>query len=94
MPVQTMGILEAAERGATPQMKGARCPECGNYAVIKDGSLILQRLRICGGVGSRRLTRRAQACGDTNFWPQARAQLPAIAKQEKSMNEEALLISH
>ncbi len=51
MPVQTMGILETPERGATPQMKGARCPECGNYAVIKQGRLrFLQRLRVCGGV--------------------------------------------
>ena len=49
MPVQTMGILETPERGATPQMKGARCPECGNYAVIKkDGCDFCSA---CGYVG-------------------------------------------
>jgi ribonucleoside-diphosphate reductase alpha chain len=49
MPVQTMGILETPERGAAPQMKGARCPECGNYAVIKkDGCDFCSA---CGYVG-------------------------------------------
>jgi ribonucleoside-diphosphate reductase alpha chain len=49
MPVQTMGILETPERGATPMMKGARCPECGNYAVIrKDGCDFCSA---CGFVG-------------------------------------------
>jgi len=49
MPVQTMGILETPERGAAPHMKGARCPECGNYAVIKkDGCDFCSA---CGYVG-------------------------------------------
>jgi ribonucleoside-diphosphate reductase alpha chain len=49
MPVQTMGILETPERGAAPMMKGARCPECGNYAVIrKDGCDFCSA---CGYVG-------------------------------------------
>jgi ribonucleoside-diphosphate reductase alpha chain len=49
MPVQTMGILETPEPGAAPQMKGARCPECGNYAVIKkDGCDFCSA---CGYVG-------------------------------------------
>ncbi len=49
MPVQTMGILETPEKGAAPQMKGARCPECGNYAVIKkDGCDFCSA---CGYVG-------------------------------------------
>jgi ribonucleoside-diphosphate reductase alpha chain len=49
MPLQTMGILETPERGAAPMMKGARCPECGNYAVIrKDGCDFCSA---CGYVG-------------------------------------------
>jgi ribonucleoside-diphosphate reductase alpha chain len=49
MPVQTMGILETPERGTAPMMKGARCPECGNYAVIrKDGC---EFCSACGYVG-------------------------------------------
>ncbi|TSA18935.1 MAG: adenosylcobalamin-dependent ribonucleoside-diphosphate reductase [Betaproteobacteria bacterium] len=49
MPVQTMGILETPLRGAAPRMKGARCPECGNYAVIKkDGCDFCSA---CGFVG-------------------------------------------
>jgi len=50
MPVQTMGILETPEHGVAPQMKGARCPECGNYAVIKkDGCDFCSA---CGYVGT------------------------------------------
>jgi ribonucleoside-diphosphate reductase alpha chain len=49
MPVQTMGILETPDRGTAPKMKGARCPECGNYAVIKkDGCDFCSA---CGYVG-------------------------------------------
>ena len=49
VPVQTMGILETPEPGAAPHMKGARCPECGNYAVIKkDGCDFCSA---CGYVG-------------------------------------------
>ncbi len=49
LPLQTMGILETPERGAAPMMKGARCPECGNYALIKkDGC---EFCSACGYVG-------------------------------------------
>ena len=39
IPVQQMGILEApANKGDMPVMQGGRCPECGNYTMIrKDG---------------------------------------------------------
>jgi len=48
-PVQAMGLLEAPKPGAAPRMKGAKCPECGNYAVIKkDGCDFCSA---CGWVG-------------------------------------------
>ncbi len=54
MPVQTMSILETPERGAAPIMKGARCPECGNHALIlKDGCDFCSAcgyVGVCGGV--------------------------------------------
>jgi ribonucleoside-diphosphate reductase alpha chain len=48
-PVQAMGMLEAPKPGTAPKMKGAKCPECGNYAVIKkDGCDFCSA---CGWVG-------------------------------------------
>ena len=48
-PVQAMGMLEAPKAGVAPKMKGAKCPECGNYAVIKkDGCDFCSA---CGWVG-------------------------------------------
>jgi len=48
-PVQALGMLEAPRPGAAPQMKGAKCGECGNYAVIKkDGCDFCSA---CGWVG-------------------------------------------
>jgi ribonucleoside-diphosphate reductase alpha chain len=49
MPVQQMGVLEAPAPGTAPKMKGLRCAECGNYAVIrKDGCDFCSA---CGWVG-------------------------------------------
>jgi ribonucleoside-diphosphate reductase alpha chain len=49
MPVQTMGILEAPVNGSAPKMKGMKCGECGNFAVIKkDGCDFCSA---CGWVG-------------------------------------------
>jgi len=50
LPVQTMGIMETPAKGAAPHlMKGSRCPECGNHAVIKkDGC---EFCSACGWVG-------------------------------------------
>jgi ribonucleoside-diphosphate reductase alpha chain len=49
VPIQQMGIMEAPQRGATPTMKGGRCSECGNYALIKkDGC---DFCTACGAVG-------------------------------------------
>jgi len=48
-PVQTMGVLESPAPGAAPKMKGVKCPECSNYAVIrKDGCDFCSA---CGWVG-------------------------------------------
>jgi len=48
-PLQQMGILETPNRGAARVMKGARCPECGNPALIrKDGC---DYCTACGYVG-------------------------------------------
>ncbi len=48
-PVQRMGVLEAPVPGAAPRMKGLRCGECGNNAVIrKDGCDFCSA---CGWVG-------------------------------------------
>jgi ribonucleoside-diphosphate reductase alpha chain len=48
-PVQAMGMLEAPRAGAAPKMKGMKCSECGNYAVIrKDGCDFCSA---CGAVG-------------------------------------------
>jgi ribonucleoside-diphosphate reductase alpha chain len=48
-PVQAMGVLEPPAPGAAPKMKGVKCPECGNYAVIrKDGCDFCSA---CGWVG-------------------------------------------
>jgi len=48
-PVQAMGMLEAPKAGAAPKMKGLKCSECGNYAVIrKDGCDFCSA---CGAVG-------------------------------------------
>ncbi|HZR67961.1 MAG TPA: adenosylcobalamin-dependent ribonucleoside-diphosphate reductase [Burkholderiales bacterium] len=49
MPVQQMGVLEAPAPGTAPKMKGLRCTECGNHAVIrKDGCDFCSA---CGWVG-------------------------------------------
>ncbi len=50
IPVQQMGILETPEKkGQTPVMQGGRCPECGNYTMIrKDGC---DYCTACGYVG-------------------------------------------
>ncbi len=50
IPVQQMGILEAPEKtGQPPVMQGGRCPECGNYTMIrKDGC---DYCTACGYVG-------------------------------------------
>ena len=48
-PVQTMGVLESPVPGSAPKMKGMKCPECSNYAVIrKDGCDFCSA---CGWVG-------------------------------------------
>jgi ribonucleoside-diphosphate reductase alpha chain len=48
-PVQAMGVLEPPAPGAAPKMKGLKCPECSNYAVIrKDGCDFCSA---CGWVG-------------------------------------------
>ena len=48
-PVQAMGVLETPAPGTTPKMKGMKCPECSNYAVIrKDGCDFCSA---CGWVG-------------------------------------------
>jgi len=48
-PVQAMGVLEAPKPGAAPKMKGMKCSECGNFAVIKkDGCDFCSA---CGWVG-------------------------------------------
>jgi ribonucleoside-diphosphate reductase alpha chain len=48
-PVQAMGVLETPAPGAAPKMKGMKCAECGNYAVIrKDGCDFCSA---CGWVG-------------------------------------------
>jgi ribonucleoside-diphosphate reductase alpha chain len=49
VPVQAMGVLEVPAPGTTPKMKGTKCSECGNYAVIKkDGC---DFCTACGWVG-------------------------------------------
>jgi len=49
VPIQQMGIMEVQQGGATPKIKGGRCSECGNYAVIKkDGC---DFCTACGAVG-------------------------------------------
>jgi len=49
LPVQQMGILETPQRGGAPTVKGGRCGECGNYALIKkDGC---DFCTACGAVG-------------------------------------------
>src|SRR5713226_9579463 len=48
-PVQAMGVLETPAPGSAPRMKGMKCGECGNYAVIrKDGCDFCSA---CGWVG-------------------------------------------
>jgi ribonucleoside-diphosphate reductase alpha chain len=48
-PVQAMGVLESPAPGAAPKMKGMKCAECGNYAVIRrDGCDFCSA---CGWVG-------------------------------------------
>ena len=48
-PVQAMGVLETPAPGSAPKMKGVKCPECSNYAVIrKDGCDFCSA---CGWVG-------------------------------------------
>jgi ribonucleoside-diphosphate reductase alpha chain len=48
-PVQAMGVLETPAPGTAPKMKGMKCPECSNYAVIrKDGCDFCSA---CGWVG-------------------------------------------
>jgi ribonucleoside-diphosphate reductase alpha chain len=47
--MQAMGVLESPAPGSAPKMKGMKCPECGNYAVIrKDGCDFCSA---CGWVG-------------------------------------------
>jgi ribonucleoside-diphosphate reductase alpha chain len=49
IPTTAMGVLEIPAPGAAPRMKGAKCDECGNYAVIKkDGCDFCSA---CGWVG-------------------------------------------
>jgi ribonucleoside-diphosphate reductase alpha chain len=49
VPVQQMGVLEVPAPGTTPKMKGTKCGECGNYALIKkDGC---DFCTACGWVG-------------------------------------------
>ncbi|MEO8132771.1 MAG: adenosylcobalamin-dependent ribonucleoside-diphosphate reductase [Betaproteobacteria bacterium] len=49
-PVQTMGILEVPANGAAPKLKGMKCVECGNFAVIKkDGCDFCSA---CGWIGA------------------------------------------
>jgi len=50
IPAQQMGILETPEKkGQAPIMQGGRCPECGNYTMIrKDGC---DYCTACGYVG-------------------------------------------
>ncbi|HUJ88358.1 MAG TPA: adenosylcobalamin-dependent ribonucleoside-diphosphate reductase [Burkholderiales bacterium] len=50
IPLQQMGILETPEKkGQAPVMQGGRCPECGNYTMIrKDGC---DYCTACGYVG-------------------------------------------
>jgi len=48
-PVQAMGVLETPKAGTVQKMKGVKCPECSNYAVIrKDGCDFCSA---CGWVG-------------------------------------------
>ena len=48
-PVQAMGVLEPPAPGAARKMKGMKCPECSNFAVIrKDGCDFCSA---CGWVG-------------------------------------------
>jgi len=48
-PVQAMGVLSSPSPGAAPKMKGVKCPECGNYALIRrDGCDFCSA---CGWVG-------------------------------------------
>jgi ribonucleoside-diphosphate reductase alpha chain len=48
-PTQAMGVLEAPKAGTAPKMKGMKCPECSNFAVIrKDGCDFCSA---CGWVG-------------------------------------------
>jgi len=43
-------VLNSASPGAAPKMKGLKCGECGNYALIRrDGCDFCKRLRL-GGV--------------------------------------------
>jgi ribonucleoside-diphosphate reductase alpha chain len=49
VPMQQMGILETPQGGKVPVMQGGRCPECGNYTMIrKDGC---DYCTACGYVG-------------------------------------------
>jgi len=49
VPVQQMGILETPAKGRVPVMQGGRCPDCGNYTMIrKDGC---DYCTACGYVG-------------------------------------------
>jgi ribonucleoside-diphosphate reductase alpha chain len=49
IPLQAMGVLEVPAPGTAPRMKGTKCSECGNYAVIKkDGC---DFCTACGWVG-------------------------------------------
>ena len=49
LPRTAMGILEVPVPGTAPRMKGTKCSECGNYAVIKkDGCDFCSA---CGWVG-------------------------------------------
>jgi ribonucleoside-diphosphate reductase alpha chain len=48
-PVQAMGVLSSPAPGTALRMKGVKCPECGNYALIRrDGCDFCSA---CGWVG-------------------------------------------
>jgi ribonucleoside-diphosphate reductase alpha chain len=49
-PTRAMGVLESPRAGSAPKMKGNKCGECGNFAVIKkDGCDFCSA---CGWVGA------------------------------------------
>src|SRR5207247_11257768 len=72
-PVQAMGVLEPPVPAAAPKMKGMRCPECSNYAVIrKDGCDFCSA---CGWVG---------VCGQSQGYPPG-AQFSRLSKALRAL---------